>query len=76
MRPGAKPYHIADISYNSSWPDMPWYIQRAGVVAEQGGLAFGYETVSFKTLSDAMIYLEETIERDLDTIKEKIEEIE
>jgi hypothetical protein len=65
MREKAKPYHIADIAYNPSYADMPWQIQRVGVVAEQGGLAFGYETLNFSTIEDATNYLAQTIKADI-----------
>lgn len=66
------PYHIADLGYNPSRPKSPWQIRRVGTVVEQGGLCFGYETIFFQSLSDAVTYLEETTDRDLDIIKEKI----
>lgn len=75
MRNPAKPYLIATINYNPSWPDMPWYIQRTGTVAEQGGLNFGTESVSFQTIEAASIYLKETIERDMQEYENRIKEL-
>jgi hypothetical protein len=74
IRAKPKPYKIAEICYNPEWLDMPWYVIRAGVVAEQGGLNFGEESVSFKTLNAACNYLNETINRDMSEYKRIIEE--
>ena len=75
MRKQPKPYFVAEIAYNPSWPDMPWQVYRMGRVAEQGGLTFGGETLHFETIEDATIYLEASIKGDLSEydriIKEK-----
>jgi hypothetical protein len=74
IRLPAKPYFISDISYNPSWPDHPWYVQRVGVVAEQGGLNFGQETINFETIEQACDYLKQTIERDFSEYERMIKE--
>jgi len=72
MKKEARPYQIAEICYNPEWPDTPWYVMRSGTVAEQGGLALGTETISFKTVEDACEYLSEAISIDMDVIKDAI----
>lgn len=71
-RPKATPYHIAEIAYNPAWPDRSWYVVRAGMTPQQGGLAPGIEAYSFETLSGALSYLRATIDRDMDFYKETI----
>lgn len=76
MRKESKPYFVAEISYNPSWPDMPWYIQRTGKVADQGGYNFGCENISFENLNDALDYLKIKIIEDLPEYERKIKEME
>jgi len=74
IRTKAKPYFVAEIAYNPSWPEMPWHVQRTGVVAEQGGMNFGTETISFATIEEAVNYLKFAIERDMDEYKKMVAE--
>lgn len=74
MKTEPKPYQIAEICYNPTWPDTPWYVLRSGTVVEQGGLALGTETSHFKTVQEACSYLSLAIAKDLKTIKEVIKE--
>lgn len=67
-------YFVAEIAYNPSWIEMPWYIQRNGVVAEQGGFNIGNESISFPTLESALSYLKETINRDMEEVLKLIQE--
>ena len=76
IRGKAMPYFIAEIAYNPSWPDMPWFVQRTGVVAEQGGMNFGTETISFETIEEATNYLKFAIERDMPEYERMVKEIE
>lgn len=73
-RPPAKPYFVAEIAYNPSWPKTPWYVHRVGVVPEQGGPNFGMETISFESLEEACEYLKETIKRDMLEYEKMIEQ--
>ena len=74
MNNESKPYRIASIAYDPTNKEFPFYTLRIGMMARQGGLSFGEDNASFQTLSDACIYLEESLERDFDIIKEKINE--
>jgi hypothetical protein len=74
MRPEPRPYQIAEVCYNPTWPETPWYVTRTGTVAEQGGFNLGTETSHFKTVQEACSYLSIAIAKDLKTIKEVIKE--
>lgn len=67
-----KLYRVAEICYNPSSSETPWYIMRAGTVVEQGGLGLGTESISFKTVQDACNYLSKAIADDVDVIVEQI----
>ena len=71
-----KIYAVAEIAYEPNNLRRPWYIIRTGVVAEQGGLNFGSETIRFETVDDALEYLEQAIKRDLEEFKKEIKRVE
>jgi hypothetical protein len=68
-----KPYRVAEIAYDPCNPDFPWYVRRSGTIAEQGGLGWGYESLSFETIEDACEDLAQMIAQDQDRIKADIE---
>lgn len=68
----SKPYKIIEICYDPTSKEYPWYCIRTGTVAEQGGLNFGVESLSFQTIEDACEYVKEATIRDMDTILDQI----
>lgn len=68
-----KYWKLVEIAYHPEGKLGHWMVIRTGVVAEQGGLNFGIESLYFQTLSDAFKYTESCIERDLIEISRQIE---
>lgn len=66
-----KPYRVATVAY-SPGEEYSWVVIRLGKIPEQGGFSFGNSRTNFKTLDDALHFLNWTITQDMDLIKEAI----
>jgi hypothetical protein len=67
-----KPYLIAEICYDATNPDRPWYTVRNGTIAGQGGSVLGTERSSFSTIEESCDHLALLIYNDLEVIKEQV----
>lgn len=65
-----KPYRVAELAYQPWDKDYPWYVVRVGAVADQGGFRFGTEGLGFKSLENAVTYIESATIRDLEAIED------
>lgn len=68
-----RPYRVAELAYRPWDKDYPWYVVRVGAVIDQGGgFRFGTEGLGFKSLENAITYIESATMRDLEAIEDTI----